>query len=110
MQLTTLLLPLLSLSSLATAQVAAGGGAVVSSAAASQMATTSACRSLATLNGVTTAVNMVFTQTFASTALGTWALGAAPGVGSVGYGTIQGTPGGSKTKRGLDALQTPGPL
>lgn len=84
---------------------------MVSSAAATQMATTSQCRSLVTLNGVTTAKDVLFTQTFASTALGTWALGAAPGVGSIGMGTIQGTPGATKTKRGFfDALQTPGPL
>lgn len=84
---------------------------MVSSAAATQMATTSQCRSLVTLNGVTTAQDILFTQTFASTALGTWALGAAPGVGSIGMGGIQGTYGVTKTKRGLfEAVQTPGPM
>ncbi|CAG8954838.1 hypothetical protein HYFRA_00008523 [Hymenoscyphus fraxineus] len=111
MQLSTnLLLALSTFSSLAAAQIAAGGGAVISSPAATQMATTSKCRSLATIDGKTTAIEMTFTQTFAKTALGTWALPPTPGVGTIGLGDIQGQIGVMKTKRGLDAVQTPGPM
>ena len=58
--------------------------------------------SLFTLNGVTSANQMVFTQTFASTALGTWDLGPTPGVGSIGLGSIAGTVGRVKTKRAAE--------
>jgi hypothetical protein len=74
------------------------------------MATTTLVNSLYTVNGVTTASYGVYTQTFASTALGTWDIGAVPLSGSIGLGTIQGTVGvvPTKAKRALDAVETPG--
>ncbi|KAH6682937.1 hypothetical protein B0J14DRAFT_431738, partial [Halenospora varia] len=77
---------------------AAGGGVVTATLGATQMATTSNVPSLFTLNGATSATNIMFTQTFASTALGSWALGATPLAGSIGLGSIQGTVGVIKTK------------
>ncbi|KAF7947141.1 uncharacterized protein EAE97_004390 [Botrytis byssoidea] len=81
----------------------AGLGGVTASSAATQMATTTvAAPSLYTVGSVTTVSYIpVYTQTFAKTALGTWAIGATPLVGSVGLGTIQGTVGTVKTKRAL---------
>lgn len=89
------------LPSLALAQ--AGLGGVVATSAATQMATTTlGAPSLYTSDG-TTGVSYVptYTQTFATTALGTWPIGATPLVGSVGLGTIQGTVGTVKNKRAL---------
>jgi len=97
-------LTLLSLSlspRLIHAQAAAGGG-VVATTAATQSPTVVTGPSLQTVGGSTIAVQgVVFTQTFAATALGTWALGTVVSSGSVGLGTIQGTVGGTakKTKR-----------
>ncbi|KAG0652595.1 hypothetical protein D0Z07_0142 [Hyphodiscus hymeniophilus] len=107
---------LLLLPSLANAapepQIAQGGGAAATTLAATQQAVTTSVNSLYTLNGVTTASYYLYTQTFASTALGTWDIGATPLSGSIGLGTIQGTIGVVPTnkKRGLDAVETPGPM
>ncbi|EPE27219.1 hypothetical protein GLAREA_03134 [Glarea lozoyensis ATCC 20868] len=107
---TSAFLFLCSFTSLVTAQVAAGGGAgVVSSIAASQYPVVTNAPSLFTINGVTSATNIVFTQTFAATALGGWPLGATPLAGAIGLGDIQGTIGHVKTKREL-AQQTPSPV
>ena len=75
------------------------------------MAVVTTAGSLFTLNGVTSATWVAFTQTFASTALGTWDIGATPLSGAIGLGSIQGTVGviNTKTKRGLEAIETPGP-
>lgn len=89
--------------------VAAGGGLAATTLAATQQAVVTTAGSLITQGGTTTATWIAFTQTFASTALGTWDLGATPLVGSIGLGTIQGTVGNVKTKRGLEAIQTPAP-
>ncbi|KAF7933936.1 uncharacterized protein EAE98_003645 [Botrytis deweyae] len=81
----------------------AGLGGVVATLAATQMATTTTgAPSLYTVGSVTAVSYIpVYTQTFATTALGTWAIGATPLVGSVGLGTIQGTVGTVKNKRAL---------
>jgi len=103
-------LTLLSLSlapALTHAQAVAGGGAaagggVVATTAATQSPPVITGPSLQTVGGTTIAVQgVVFTQTFAATALGTWPLGTVVSAGSVGLGTIQGIVGGTakKTKR-----------
>jgi len=115
LSLPTFITPLLFLISLTTAapepQLAQGGGVAATTIAATPMATVTTAGSLFTLNGVTSATWVAFTQTFASTALGTWDIGATPLSGSIGLGTIQGTVGviNTKTKRGLEAVETPGP-
>lgn len=83
-------------------QVAAGGGVAATTLAASQYPTTSVAGSLFTVDGTTSATWVLMTQTFAATALGTWALGPTPGVGTIGLGTIQGTIGKVKTKRAVE--------
>ncbi|KAF8848495.1 hypothetical protein BDZ45DRAFT_732902 [Acephala macrosclerotiorum] len=88
-------------------QVAAGGGVAATTLAASQYPTTSTAGSLFTSDGTTSATWKLFTQTFATTALGSWDLGPTPGVGTIGLGTIQGTVGKVKTKR---AIETPIPV
>jgi hypothetical protein len=113
--LSSLITPLLFLVSLTTAapepQLAQGGGLAATTIAASQYPTVTTAGSLFTLNGVTSATWGIFTQTFASTALGTWDIGATPLSGAIGLGTIQGTIGvlNTKPKRGLEAVETPGP-
>jgi len=87
--------------------VAAGGGIVASSLAATQYPTTSVAGSLFTSDGTTSATWVLVTQTFATTALGTWALGPTPLVGSIGLGSIQGAVGKVKTKR---AVETAAPV
>jgi hypothetical protein len=79
--------------------------------AATPMPTVTSAPSLYTVNGVTTATYILFTQTFASTALGTWPIGATPLSGSIGLGTIQGTVGlvSTKSKRWWNAVETPEP-
>ena len=115
LSLSTLITPLLLLTSLANAapepQLAQGGGVAAPTIAASQYPVVTTANSLFTLNGVTSASYQVFTQTFASTALGTWDLGPTPLSGAIGLGTIQGTYGvvSTKAKRGIDAVETPGP-
>lgn len=116
--LSALITPLLLLTSLANAapepepQLAQGGGVAATTIAATQQAVITTAASLFTLNGVTSVSYLVFTQTFASTALGTWPIGATPLSGEIGLGTIQGTVGvvSTKGKRGLDAVETPGPV
>jgi hypothetical protein len=112
MRLTTTLLPLLLtlVSAAPEPQLAQGGGLAATTIAATQMATTTVAGSLFTINGVTSATWILFTQTFASTALGSWDLGPTPAAGSIGLGAIQGTVGGVKTKRGIEAVQTPAPV
>jgi hypothetical protein len=83
-------------------QVAAGGGIAATTLAASQYPTTSVAGSLFTIDGTTSAKWVLITQTFAATALGTWALGPTPGVGTIGLGTIEGTVGKVKTKRAVE--------
>ncbi|ESZ96860.1 hypothetical protein SBOR_2725 [Sclerotinia borealis F-4128] len=87
------------LPSLTHAQAGLGGD--VATLAATQMATTTLnCPSLYTSGGTTTVKYIAtYTQTFAATALGTWAIGATPLVGSVGLGNIAGTVGTVKNKR-----------
>lgn len=90
---------------LVSAQAAAGGGAVATTAN-TQYPTVTTCESLKTVDGTTTVETVVFTQTFAATALGTWAFGNVVSSGSVGLGSISGTVG-AKTKRGLaDVMPT----
>jgi hypothetical protein len=107
-----LLLPILALLSLTTASpdpdpepdpqaVAAGGGVAATTLANSQYPTVGIYGSLITVGGTTTATFAEFTQTFATTALGTWALGPTPGVGTIGLGSIEGTVGIVKTKRAV---------
>ncbi|CZR67718.1 uncharacterized protein PAC_17617 [Phialocephala subalpina] len=88
-------------------QVAAGGGIAATTLAASQYPTTSTAGSLFTVDGTTSATWKLITQTFATTALGSWDLGPTPGVGTIGLGSIQGTVGKVKTKR---AIETPAPV
>ena len=113
--LPSLIAPLLFLASLTIAapepQLAQGGGLAAATIAASQYPTVTTAGSLFTLNGVTSATWVPYTQTFASTALGTWDIGATPLSGSIGLGSIQGTVGvlNTKSKRGLEAVETPGP-
>ena len=71
-------------------QIAQGGGIVAPSLATTQAPTVTTVPSLTTSGGVVTAVQVVFTQTFASTALGTWALGDTPKSGIVGLGSLAG--------------------
>ncbi|KAA8565144.1 hypothetical protein EYC84_010890 [Monilinia fructicola] len=81
----------------------AGLGGVVATSAATQMATTTlGAPSLYTADGTTTVKYIAtYTQTFATTALGTWAIGATPLVGSIGLGTIHGQVGTVRNKRAL---------
>lgn len=82
-QTTVIFLPLL-LSTTVSAQAAQGGGAPAPPPP-SQYPTVSNCPSLTTdANGVVTTVWLTFTQTFASTALGSWALGPTPMAGTIG--------------------------
>jgi hypothetical protein len=66
---------------------------------ATQMATTTFAGSLFTVGTSVSATWVEFTQTFATTALGTWALGPTPASGRIGLGTIVGTVGKVKSKR-----------
>jgi len=95
----------------ANAGVAAGGGAATS-LAPTQYPTATTAGSLFTANGVTSASWALFIQTFATTALGSalGELGPSPKAGSIGLGNIQGPIGVAKTKRGIDAVETPAPL
>ncbi|QSZ33105.1 hypothetical protein DSL72_002690 [Monilinia vaccinii-corymbosi] len=79
----------------------AGLAGVVATSAATQMATTTlGAPSLYTTDGTTTVKYIpTYTQTFATTALGTWAFGATPLVGSIGLGSIQGRVATVKNKR-----------
>jgi len=71
-------------------EVAAGGGGPVAAPVATQFPTVSAdAWELVVAGGVTKAVQRPFTQTFAATALGSWALGPTPAVGTVGLGNIK---------------------
>ncbi|POS86699.1 hypothetical protein EPUL_005127, partial [Erysiphe pulchra] len=89
-------------------QVAAGGGIAATTLPPTQYPTVTYAASLYTLGTYTSATWKDFTQTFAATPLGTWALGPTPRIGTIGLGTIQGTVGAVKSghKR---ALQTPIP-
>lgn len=76
------------------------GGMVVTSLATQMATTTPGAPSLFTVGTVTSVSYIpIYTQTFAQTALGTWAIGPTPLVGSIGLGTIQGTV--AKNKRAL---------
>ncbi|TVY37984.1 hypothetical protein LSUB1_G003413 [Lachnellula subtilissima] len=92
---------------LANVGVAAGGG-VVASSAATQYPTETTAGSLFTSNGVTSATWVLFIQTFATTALGSWDLGPSPQAGSIGLGSIPGTVGAVNTNA-KRALETPAP-
>ena len=105
--LSSLLLSLASASPEPAPQIAQGGGIAPTTLAPVQYPVVSNVASLVTINGVTTVSQIVFTQTFASTALGTWALGPTPLVGSIGLGDIAGTVGGVKTKRAAVATAAP---
>ncbi|KUJ17898.1 uncharacterized protein LY89DRAFT_745887 [Mollisia scopiformis] len=83
-------------------QVAQGGGIAATTLAATQYPTTSVAGSLFTVDGTTSATWILMTQTFATTALGSWALGPTPGVGSIGLGSIAGTVGKVKSKRAIE--------
>jgi hypothetical protein len=89
--------------------VAAGGGVAATTLAPAQYPVITTAGSLFTTNGVTSATWKLFTQTFATTALGSWDLGPTPQAGSIGLGSIQGTIGVVKTKRGIEAVETPAP-
>lgn len=103
--LSTLLL--LALSSLTAAEPQLGGGAEVTTTAITQYPTTGYWPSLSTINSdSTTTVYILYTQTFAATALGTWPLGTVVSVGSVGLGSISGTVGGVERR----AQATPKPI
>jgi hypothetical protein len=91
------LLHFLPVLSLALAQAAPGGGGPESTLAATQSPTVSTVNSLQTVGGSTVAVQVVFTQTFATTALGTWPLGTVVQTGVIGLGTIAGSVGEVKT-------------
>ncbi|RDL40366.1 uncharacterized protein BP5553_00345 [Venustampulla echinocandica] len=95
-------LGLLSLISHALAQGAVGGvGAIPApTPVASQYPTITTALSLVTINGVTSAQEIVYTIPFATTALGTWELGPTPRAGSIGLGDIAGKIGVVKSKRG----------
>ncbi|KAI9644219.1 hypothetical protein NHQ30_007574 [Ciborinia camelliae] len=81
----------------------AGLAGVVDTSEATQMPTTTTnAPSLYTTDGTTTVKYIkTYTQTFATTALGTWPIGATPLVGSVGLGTIQGIVGTVRHPRAL---------
>jgi hypothetical protein len=87
------LLPLLSLSS---AQAAAGGGGLVATMAPTQAPTVTQVTSIQTVGGSTVGVAVEFTQTFATTALGTWPLGTEVRKGTIGLGDIVGSVGGAQ--------------
>lgn len=103
-----LLLSLLAFVSYASAQIAAGGGAQ-GTTVATQMATTTWAGSLYTSGGTTSATWILYTQTFASTALGSWAFETTSS-GTIGLGTLEGTAGATKTKRAIYARETPPPM
>lgn len=106
-----LLLSILALLSFTTASpnpdpqaVAPGGGAAVT-LAPTQSPTVGTWGSLFTVDGTTSVAYVVFTQTFAATALGTWDLGPTPAAGTIGLGTIAGAVG--STKAAKRAMPTP---
>jgi hypothetical protein len=86
-------------------EVVAGGGVAGTIPAALQMASTTVAGSLFTAGGTTGAVWKEITLTFATTALGTWALGPTPASGSIGLGNLVGTVGRVKTKRAAPTLE-----
>lgn len=100
--------PVPNKSSFLKRQVVAGGGIPATTLPPSQYPTVTFAGSLFTVGTSTSATWKEFTQTFATTALGTWALGPTPRVGTIGLGTIKGTVGvvESVQKR---TLQTPSP-
>jgi Killer toxin-resistance protein 1 len=105
-----LLLSILALLSFTTANpnpqaVAPGGGAAVT-LVPTQSPTVGTWGSLITVDGTTSVAYVVFTQTFAVTALGTWDLGPTPAAGTIGLGTIVGNVG--STKAAKRAMPTPG--
>jgi len=66
-------------------EVAAGGGGPVAAPVATQYPIVSSdAWELVIVGGKTSAVQKPFTQTFATTALGSWALGPTPAVGKIG--------------------------
>lgn len=89
-------------------QIAAGGGIPSATLALTPYPTVSNAASYLVVGTTTTVTYKMFTQTFASTALGTWALGPTPRIGTIGLGTIQGTVGVVKSVH-KKALQTPDP-
>jgi hypothetical protein len=96
MHITDLLL-LLPLLSLASSQAAPGGGGPVATLAPTQSPTVTQVMSLQTGGGSTVGVEVEFTQTFATTALGTWPLGTEVRRGTIGLGDISGSIGGVKS-------------
>lgn len=96
MHITDLLL-LLPLLSLASSQAAPGGGAPVATLAPTQSPTVTQVMSIQTVGGSTVGVEVVFTQTFATTALGTWPLGTDVRSGTIGLGDIAGSIGAVKS-------------
>ncbi|RKF83377.1 putative secreted effector protein [Golovinomyces cichoracearum] len=89
-------------------QVVAGGGIPATTLPPSQYPTVTFAGSLFTVGTSTSATWKEFTQTFATTALGTWALGPTPRIGTIGLGTIKGTVGVVKSAH-KRTLQTPSP-
>lgn len=89
-------------------QVAAGGGIAATTLPPTQYPTVTYAASLYTLGTYTSATWKEFTQTFATTPLGTWALGPTPRIGTIGLGTIKGTVCAVKSEH-KRALQTPIP-
>lgn len=77
----------------AISQAAAGGGAPPAVIQATQDSTIREAPSIFTVNGVTDVTRIMYTQTFAATALGSWELGPTPKAGTIGLGDIQGSVG-----------------
>ncbi|TVY54768.1 hypothetical protein LCER1_G002780 [Lachnellula cervina] len=85
----------------AAAPVAAGvaaGGGVAATSAATQYPTATTAAKLISSNGETSTTYVLFIQTFATTALGSWDLGPSPSPGSIGLGSISGEVGAVKTQ------------
>lgn len=77
------------------AQLAQGGGLAVTALANTQSATVSVLPSLVTIGNSVTVETVTFTQTFATTPLGTWPLGTDVKQGTIGLGTLTAGGGGS---------------
>jgi hypothetical protein len=78
------------------AGVGGAAGGAVAPPAATQYPVVAMVPKIVIVGTRTTSSHFLFTQTFAVTALETWAF-ATPGVGSVGLGDVGGTVGGLRT-------------
>jgi len=73
-----------------------GAGGAAAAPAATQYPVVAMVPKIVIVGTLTTSSDFLFTQTFAATALETWAF-ATPSVGSVGLGSVGGTVGGVRT-------------